>query len=148
MDRLRHPRVGELIHHEKRKPEREWEREKEGRCKISDGVTSEWGRGQIDSRYKARDVGVKGHPVLWEGIAGLRLLHVSLLGLQGSSAWKWVLRSAAVPDIESPRESSPAFVFSRTSMRSSSHLASEFAKAYNDAWKIAHTPETRVVCVF
>lgn len=59
-----------------------------GRCKISDGVTSEWGRGKIDSRYKARDVGVKGQPVLWEGITGLRLLHVSLLGLQGSSAWK------------------------------------------------------------
>lgn len=46
--------------------------------------------GERENRFliKAKDVGVKGQRVLWEGITDLRLLHVSLLGLQGSSAWK------------------------------------------------------------
>lgn len=83
MDRRRHPRVesSSIMGRGSRSGSK---REREGRCKISDGVTSEWGRGKIDSPYKARDVGVKGQRVLWEGIAGLRLLHVSLLGLWGS----------------------------------------------------------------
>lgn len=122
-------------------------REREGRCKISDGVTSEWGRGKIDSPYKARDVGVKGQRVLWEGIAGLRLLHVSLLGLQGSrglemsSAFSDCARHWIIPRIIA------AFVFRRTPMQSSSHLASEFATAYNEAWK-AQTLLKHVASVF
>lgn len=48
------------------------------------------GEGEWENRFliKAKDVGVKGQRVLWEGITGLRLLYVSLLGHQCSSAWK------------------------------------------------------------
>lgn len=90
MDRLRHPRVwsSSIMGRGNR-----GEGERERRCKISDGVTSEWGEwrgGRGENRFliKAKDVGVKGQRVLWEGITGLRLLYVSLLGHQCSSAWK------------------------------------------------------------
>lgn len=46
------------------------------------------GRGENRFLIKAKDVGVKGQRVLWEGITGLRLLYVSLLGHRCSSAWK------------------------------------------------------------
>lgn len=83
MDRLRHPRVV-LIHHGKRKPERERER---GDVKFQKELP---GGGGQENRFqiKGKDVGVRGQEVLWEGITGLRLLHVSLLGLWGSLAWK------------------------------------------------------------
>lgn len=47
-------------------------------------------RGERENRFqiKGKYVGVKGQRVQWEGITGLRLLHVSLLGLWGSLAWK------------------------------------------------------------
>lgn len=65
-----------------------WEGEKESRdVKFQMELPH---RGERKNRFqiKGKYVGVKGQPVLWEGIAGLRLLHVSLLGLQGSLAWK------------------------------------------------------------
>lgn len=91
MDRLRHPRV-ELIHHGKRKLERERETERErerGREDVKFQKELPYG-GEQENRFqiKGKDVGVRGQQVLWEGITGLRLLHVSLLGLWGSLAWK------------------------------------------------------------
>ena len=81
MDRLRHPRV-ELIHHGKRK-------ERGGGVDVNFRWSYLTG-GERENRFpiKGKDVGVKGQRVRWEGITGLRLLHVSLLGLQSSLAWK------------------------------------------------------------
>lgn len=75
MDRRRYPRV-ELIHHGWRKPRRE------PRCKFSDEVTLQRER---ENRFqiKGKYVGVKGQRVQWEGITGLRLLHVSPAGTLG-----------------------------------------------------------------
>lgn len=96
MDKLRHPRV-ELIHHGRRKGARQ----REGRWTnftfsgiyfSNVGRPLMWlegGEGEDKKKKKSRkDVGVKGQQVLWEGITGLRLLHVSLLGRRGRLAWK------------------------------------------------------------
>lgn len=99
-----------------------WEEETEVRERERGDVKFEMElpyRGERENRFpiKGKDVGVKGQRVLWEGITGLRLLHVSLLGLWGSLAWKWVPLSGTVPDTESPWESSSLHLSSADSRR-------------------------------
>lgn len=85
----------------RRERERQSERER-GREDVKFQKELPYG-GEQENRFqiKGKDVGVRGQQVLWEGITGLRLLHVSLLGLWGSLAWKWVPLSGTVPDTES-----------------------------------------------
>lgn len=62
--------------------EREW-----GDVKFQMELPYRVGGGEEENRFqiKGKDVAVRGQWVRWEGTRGLRLLHVSLLGLL---AWK------------------------------------------------------------
>lgn len=107
-------------------------------------------RGERENRFpiKAKDVGVKGQQVLWEGITGPRLLHVSLLGLRGSSAWKWVPLSGTVPDIESSWESSSLHLSStdsRCKVMVTWRWESEYSMGYNQPRKQHNDINTRDV---
>lgn len=130
MDRLRHPRVGSSsIMGRGNRHERET-----GDVKFQTRLPPRGGG--VDSRYKARDVGVKGQRVLVGGHHRPRDCFTSpLLGLRGqlgpemSSCFQPLQRQTSNHPQHHRRHLSSA----GTQMQSSSHLESESSTAHNEA---------------